>query len=75
MALVIRRNADDLADWIERFRVQYPFAKIAYRPYEIRFPNGGLIRTGHLKDEQAYGKYLGHDYKSLLIEELTQIQT
>ncbi len=72
-ALVIRRNADDLNDWVERFRHMYPQAKIAYRPYEIRFASGAMIRTGHLRDDQAYQKYQGHEYQSILIEELTQI--
>lgn len=74
-ALVIRKNADDLSDWIERFRFMYAGtgAKVGYRPYEIRFPSGAFIRTGHLKDEQAYTKYQGHEYQSVLTEELTQI--
>lgn len=74
-ALVTRKNADDLSDWIERFRFMYAGtgAKIGYRPYEIRFPSGAFIRTGHLKDDQAYTKYQGHEYQSQLIEELTQI--
>lgn len=76
-ALVIRKNADDLSDWMERFRFMYAGTgvKIGYRPYEIRFPSGAFIRTGHLKDEQAYTKYQGHEYHSVLIEELTQIPT
>lgn len=72
-ALVIRKNADDLSDWIERFRFMYPMARVGYRPYEIRFPSGAFVRTGHLKDDQAYTKYMGHEYQSGLIEELTQI--
>lgn len=72
-ALVIRKNSDDLSDWIERFRFMYPQAKIGYQPAVIRFPSGAIIRTGHLKDEQAYTKYQGHEYHSILIEELTQI--
>lgn len=74
-ALVIRKNADDLSDWTERFRFMYPNAKIGYQPAVIRFPSGAIIRTGHLKDEQSYTKYQGHEYHSVLIEELTQIST
>jgi hypothetical protein len=48
-------------------------AKIAYRPAEVTFPSGATIKTGHLKDDQAYTKYQGHEYQRLLIEELTQI--
>lgn len=75
--LVIRKNADDLKDWVDR-------AKIIFRPYgaikvgappEFRWPSGAKIRTGHLKDEDAYEKYQGHEYQRMLIEELTQIPT
>jgi len=50
-------------------------ADFAYRPTEIRFPSGAIFKTGHLKDENAYGKYLGHEYQKMVIEELTQIPT
>ena len=75
--LVIRKNADDLKDWIDR-------AHFAFRPYgakkvgsppEFRWPSGAKVRTGHLKDEDAYEKYQGHEYQRMLIEELTQIPT
>jgi hypothetical protein len=74
-ALVIRKNADDLADWVDRVRTVYrqTGVNVAYRPYEIKFPSGALIRTGHLKDEQAYTKYQGSEFQSILTEELTQI--
>ena len=75
--LVIRRNSDDLSDWIAR-------ARAFYRPLGarfvggdtkvvIRFPSGAFIRTGHLMDENAYEKYQGHEYQKILIEEATQI--
>src|SRR3990167_1698021 len=55
-ALVIRRNADDLRDWIDRVRTMYAGtgAQVVGNPPEIRFLKGGIIRTGHLKDENAY---------------------
>lgn len=73
--LVIRRNADDLKDWVDRAQRFYkPFGgeKIGSPP-EILFPSGAKIRTGHLKDEDAYTKYQGHEYHRMNIEELTQI--
>ena len=73
--LVIRRNADDLADWVDRAHKMYPYAKITGKPATIRFPSGAVIRTGHLKDDQSYTKYQGHEYQRILIEELTQIPT
>lgn len=74
-ALVIRKNADDLSDWVDRASKFYrPLgASIAYRPAIIKFPWGAIIRTGHLKDDQAYTKYQGHEYQRMGIEELTQI--
>jgi len=73
--LVIRRNADDLSDWIARSRLFYrPLRPVfAGNPPIIRFPSGAYIKTGHLKDEKAFEKYLGHEYQRILIEELTLI--
>ena len=74
-ALVIRRNADDLKDWTDRARTFFaPTGAIVMgAPAEVRFPSGAIIRTGHLKDENAYSKYQGHEYQNILIEELTHI--
>lgn len=76
-ALVIRRNADDLRDWIDRAERMFARcgAKRVGKPAEFRFPSGAIIRTGHLKDSGAYTKYQGHEYQKILIEELTQIPT
>lgn len=73
--LVIRKNADDLHDWVDRARHMYSGWKVEVvgKPAEIRFPSGAKIRTGHLKDDNAYEKYQGHEYQRMLIEELTQI--
>tara|TARA_X000001036_G_scaffold424741_1_gene450115 strand:+ start:2101 stop:3510 length:1410 start_codon:yes stop_codon:yes gene_type:complete len=73
--LVIRRNAEDLADWISRAREFYPYAKIVGKPAEVRFPSGAVVRCGHLSSEDAYTKYQGHEYQKILIEEATQIAT
>lgn len=74
-ALVIRQNAKDLNDWLDRAKTMYRFtgAEFVGSPMEIRFPSGAKIRTGHLKDENAYTQYQGHEYQKMLIEELTQI--
>lgn len=74
-ALVLRRNAVDLGDWIDRAKKF--FAKVGAKakgnPVEFVFPSGYTIVTGHLKDENAYEKYQGHEYQRILIEELTHI--
>ena len=73
--LVIRKNATDLAEWIEKTRVFYhPIgANITGNPPVIRFPAGGIVWLGHLKDESAYEKYQGWELHKILVEELTQI--
>jgi len=74
-ALVIRRNSDDLKDWMDRARIMYAPCGAVFvgNPAEIRFPSGAKIRSGHLKDEGAYTKYQGHEYQRILIEEVTHI--
>jgi hypothetical protein len=76
-ALVIRKNAEDLSDWIDRMHQMYKGdgVKVAYKPAVLTFPSGAVIKTGHLKDDQAYTKYQGHEYQRMLIEELTQISS
>jgi hypothetical protein len=74
-ALVIRRNAEDLTDWVDRATRMYAKcgAICTGKPAIFTFPSGAVIRTGHLKDSNAYTKYQGHEYQNILIEELTHI--
>jgi len=72
-ALVIRKNADDLKDWLARAKIMYLPTKADFVMKEIRFPSGATIVLGHLKDENAYEKYQGHEYHKILLEELEQI--
>ena len=76
-ALVLRKNADDLSQWLDRANRMYSAqgAKFTMNPGKFVFPSGYTIRTGHLKDDQAFTKYQGNEYQRLLIEELTQIPT
>lgn len=76
--LVIRKNATDLSDWIDRASEMWsPFGVVkrgnAQSPTFHFRECGGRVRTGHLKDENAFTKYQGHEYHKVLIEELTQI--
>lgn len=75
--LVIRKNATDLGDWIDRAEEMFKLVggKRANTKFgvEFHFKSGAKIRTGHLKDENAYTKYQGHEYQRMLIEELTLI--
>lgn len=74
-ALTIRKNAEDLKDWIDRAARWYESqgASKSGNPPEYTFQEGSKVRTGHLKDDNAYSKYQGHEYHKMLIEELTQI--
>jgi len=74
-ALVIRKNAQDLSDWVSRARIMYAptGAEVVGNPPTVRFPSGAFIKTGHLNNEDAYEKYQGHEYQKINVEELTQI--
>lgn len=74
-ALILRRTADDLVDWLDRAAFMYGRygARVVGKPPRIVWPSGAIFRTGHLKDRTSYEKYLGHEYQRMLIEELTQI--
>lgn len=78
--LVIRKNATDLTDWIDRAMVKYQgFGAYLVGGDKIIFPNSDKnypdpkIILGHLADDKAYQKYQGQEYQRQLIEELTQI--
>lgn len=77
-SLVIRKNIDDLVDWIDRAAQKYrPQGAVktggGSKPAMFRWPSGAVIRTGHLRDENAYTKYQGQEYQRMGVEELTQI--
>jgi len=73
--LVIRRNATDLSDFVDRARQKYtPIGAIVKgNPCEIHFPSGAVIYTGHLATPDAYTKYQGWEIHRLLMEEVTHI--
>jgi len=73
--LVIRRNATDLADFVDRARTKYsPMgAIVSGNPATIKFPSGAIIYTGHLATPDAYTKYQGWEIHRLLMEEVTHI--
>ena len=73
--LVIRKNAEDLSDFQDRASQAYKVmgAKLRRHPMVLSGKNTGRILGGHLKDDDAYTKYQGHEYSRINIEELTQI--
>jgi len=72
--LVIRKNHDDLSDWIARAKIFYSsIATVTGKPPVIKFKAGGFIRLGHFRDSSTFDKYQGHEYHKILIEELTKV--
>lgn len=73
--LVIRRNAEDLSDFEDRASQAYQVfgAKLRRHPMVISGKRTGRVLGGHLRDDDAYTKYQGHEYSRINIEELTQI--
>lgn len=73
--LVIRKQSLDLTDWMDRARRMYaPLGAVfTGKPGTITFPRGGVIKSGHLGDADAYTKYQGHEYQRILVEEASHI--
>jgi len=71
--LVIRRNYQDLKDWIDTARQMMPNATVTGKPAVFTFKNGSKFYCGHLNSPSAYEQYQGFNLDSLLCEELTQI--
>lgn len=76
-ALVIRKNSDDLSDWVSRADKIYTHfgAKKTGQLAVFKFPSGAIIKTGHLADKDSYTRYQGHEYQEIIIEELTHVPT
>lgn len=74
-ALVLRRNAIDLAEWIERAADFFGHFGVTYtkQPAVLKFKTGATIYLGHLDDDSAFEKYKGWELHKVLIEELTLI--
>ena len=75
-ALVLRRDATDLRDFVQEAVAFYrPFGcKKRDDPPELHFPGGPIIYLNHLNSDDAFEKYRGWNLTKLGIEELTQIE-
>jgi hypothetical protein len=75
-SLILRKNQQDLRDFIEHSKELYePLGAQYYtNPITIKWPKGGITYTGHLSDESSWGKYLGVEIHRLVIEELVLIE-
>jgi hypothetical protein len=74
-ALIIRKNAKDLTDWVDRAVRMYSGFKVhaGYQPPIFKFPSGAKLLTGHLNDAGSYMQYVGQEFQYIGIEELNQI--
>ena len=72
--LILRRNQDDLDDFIRK-------AVVMWRPYGLAYLDGqfradaygSVIDVGHMKDRQSWQRYIGIEYVRMVIEEATLI--
>jgi len=73
--LVLRKNTQDLSDYIARaWRIYQKFgAKKSGALPVFKFPSGATIVTGHLASPDAFEHYQGQEFQLILIEELTHI--
>jgi len=75
-ALVVRRQAQDLRDWIDQANEIYRdmgATLVGNPPMFVWKQTGAKIYMDHLGDEAAYNKYRGWSLHRILIEELTEI--
>lgn len=74
-ALVVRREAQDLREWVDEAweLFKHTGAKASGKPIMFYWPTGAKIYTDHLNDENAYNKYRGWNINRILIEELSEI--
>ncbi len=73
--LVVRENAKDLEQWMDRAQRMYaPLGgKLTGKPGMFRFPSGAILIGGHLQNKNAYTQYMGQEYQKILFEELTLV--
>ena len=75
--LVLRKDAVDLADWIDHADQQWRVYGLRFHFNAMRnefvFASGAKIICGHMHTDNAYTKYQGNEYQKILFEEATQI--
>lgn len=75
--LVLRKDAVDLADWIDHADQQWRAYGLRFHFNAMRnefvFASGAKIVCGHMHTDNAYTKYQGNEYQKILFEEATQI--
>lgn len=74
-ALVVRRQSQDLRNWIDEAYEVFRDTGVTPRgnPVVFEWKTGPKIYTDHLNDENAFSKYRGWNLQRILIEELTEV--
>jgi hypothetical protein len=67
--LILRKNAEDLDDFIGRANLLYKNLGGIYANGMFTFPSGAVVDCGHMKDKTAYQKYIGIEYQRIAIDE------
>jgi len=72
-AAVIRRNIDDLNDWVGKAKVVYEAmgAKLTKQPYEFTWPSGAKVIMLHMSDKDSYMRVTGQQIIRLFWDEVT----
>jgi len=68
-ALILRKNEDDLNDFIARSIEMYRPYNIQYVNGQFKHPCGATIDCGHMKDKTSWQKYIGIEYVRIAIDE------
>lgn len=69
LGLILRKNEDDLTDFISRASRMWASLGAEYVRGHFRFPSGARIDAGHLKDSTSWQKYIGIEYTRIAIDE------
>lgn len=75
--LILRKNAQDMMDFIDKAKSMYEAAYGAIWSGDgyFEFPSGAKIVIGHMASEDAYMKYMGQEWTRIIVEEVTQIKS
>lgn len=72
--LILRRNEDDLQEFIGKAAEMYSPIGGEYINKQFRFPSSGaIIDCGHMKDKTSWTKYLGQELVRIVIDEAALI--
>jgi hypothetical protein len=71
--LILRRNQDDLDDYIMKAKQRWKVMGVQFLAGQFRLPMGGVIDVGHLSTASSWQKYIGVEFVRIVIEEAALI--